>query len=69
MFRIEELENEIRVYNDGILRSFEKVTGIDVVRPEIAGLMGAYGAALIAKENYTEGETSSLNIRKHTLLY
>lgn len=35
-------------YNDGILRSFEKVTGIDVVRPEIAGLMGAYGAALIA---------------------
>ena len=50
-------------YNDGILRSFEKVTGIDVVRPEIAGLMGAYGAALIAKENYTEGETSSLITR------
>ncbi|WP_195999311.1 2-hydroxyacyl-CoA dehydratase [Clostridium sp. 1001271B_151109_B4] len=50
-------------YNDGILRSFEKVTGIDVVRPEIAGLMGAYGAALIAKESYKDGEISSLITR------
>ena len=36
--------------NDSVLRSFEKELGHDVVRPQIAGLMGAYGAALIAKE-------------------
>jgi len=35
--------------NDAVLRSFEKELGCDVVRPQIAGLMGAYGAALYAK--------------------
>lgn len=35
--------------NDAVLRSFEKEIGSDVVRPQIAGLMGAYGAALHAK--------------------
>ena len=47
-------------YNDGVLRSFEKLTGANVMRPDIAGLMGAYGAALISKENYKEGEVSTL---------
>ena len=47
-------------YNDGVLRSFEKLTGANVIRPDIAGLMGAYGAALISKENYKEGEVSTL---------
>lgn len=47
-------------YNDGVLRSFEKITGIKVVRPDISGLMGAYGAALISKENYVKGEKSNL---------
>lgn len=47
-------------YNDGILRSFEKITGIEAIRPDISGLMGAYGAALISKENYMEGEKSTL---------
>ena len=37
--------------NDAVLRSFEKETGKEVVRPAIAGLMGAFGAALYAKEN------------------
>ncbi len=37
--------------NDAVLRSFEKETGKNVVRPGIAGLMGAFGAALYAKEN------------------
>ena len=37
--------------NDAVLRSFEKETGKQVVRPAIAGLMGAFGAALYAKEN------------------
>ncbi len=36
--------------NDAILRTFELETGKEVVRPNIAGLMGAFGAALIAKE-------------------
>ena len=37
--------------NDAVLRSFEKETGKGVVRPAIAGLMGAFGAALYAKES------------------
>lgn len=36
--------------NDAVLRAFEKELGIEVVRPAIAGLMGAYGAALYAKK-------------------
>ena len=39
-------------YNDAVLRAFEQIVGKDVVRPDIAGLMGAYGIALIAKEKY-----------------
>lgn len=45
--------------NDAVLRSFEKETGKEVVRPAIAGLMGAFGAALYAKEN-VRGERSAL---------
>jgi predicted CoA-substrate-specific enzyme activase len=47
-------------YNDAVLRCFELVTGREAIRPDIAGIMGAYGAALVAKENYTEGEETSL---------
>ncbi len=36
--------------NDAVLRAFERETGVNVTRPSIAGLMGAYGAALLAKE-------------------
>ena len=36
-------------YNDGVLRSFERELGADVTRPDVAGLMGAYGAALYSK--------------------
>ena len=39
-------------YNDAVLRSFELIVGKNVVRPDIAGLMGAYGIALLAKEQY-----------------
>ena len=39
-------------YNDAVLRAFELVVGKNVVRPDIAGLMGAYGAALLAQEQY-----------------
>ncbi|TLG81034.1 2-hydroxyacyl-CoA dehydratase [Vagococcus zengguangii] len=47
-------------YNEAVLRAFELTTGQEVVRPSIAGLMGAYGAALIALENYEPNEVSSL---------
>jgi len=48
-------------YNDAVLRSFERVSGCKAVRPDIAGIMGAFGAALIAREHYEEGmETSML---------
>ena len=37
-------------YNDAVLRAFEMELGKDVIRPAIAGLMGAYGAALYAMD-------------------
>lgn len=46
--------------NDAILRAFEIVSEREAVRPDIAGLMGAYGCALIAKEHYIEGRESSI---------
>ncbi|MBO4235758.1 MAG: 2-hydroxyacyl-CoA dehydratase [Firmicutes bacterium] len=46
--------------NDAVLRSIERIIGKEVVRPDIAGLMGAYGCALIAKENYVKGTRSSI---------
>ncbi len=42
--------------NDSVLRAFEKEIGKDVIRPSIAGIMGAYGAALYAKQN-TKGSS------------
>lgn len=47
-------------YNEAVLRTFEKETGREIVRPDIAGLMGAYGAAIIAKERCEENHASSL---------
>lgn len=47
--------------NDAVLRSFEIETGKQVIRPVIAGLMGAFGAALYAKEN-VKGESTTLQI-------
>ena len=54
---VETLGNHIVVqggtfYNDAVLRAFEKIVGKNVIRPDIAGLMGAYGMALLAKEQY-----------------
>ncbi len=49
--------------NDAVLRAFELLTEREVTRPNIAGLMGAYGAALTARMHYTDvaddmGETN-----------
>ena len=42
--------------NDAVLRAFEIITGKEVIRPDISGLMGAYGIALIALNNYKSYE-------------
>jgi predicted CoA-substrate-specific enzyme activase len=47
-------------YNDAVLRSFERVIGKVVVRPDIAGIMGAYGAALLSRDQYVSGQSSLL---------
>ena len=47
-------------YNDAVLRSFERVAKCEATRPDIAGIMGAYGAALIAKERCAEGRESTM---------
>ena len=65
-----ELGNNIVVqggtfYNDAVLRSFEKIANCEAIRPDIAGIMGAFGAALIARERYTPGyATSMLSVKQ-----
>lgn len=49
-------------HNDAVLRAFEKITGVEVINPDISGLMGAFGAALIAKQNYTQEQSSMLSL-------
>ncbi|HWQ77798.1 MAG TPA: acyl-CoA dehydratase activase-related protein [Anaerovoracaceae bacterium] len=46
--------------NDSVLRSIERIMDRNVVRPDIAGIMGAYGSALIARENYVEDTESGI---------
>ncbi|MDR2168093.1 MAG: 2-hydroxyacyl-CoA dehydratase [Clostridiales bacterium] len=50
-------------YNNSVLRAFERVAGAQALRPDIAGLMGAFGAALIAREQGSEvrGQSTLLN--------
>ena len=47
-------------YNDAVLRSFEKIADCEAIRPDIAGIMGAFGAALIARERYDKDKTSTM---------
>ena len=47
-------------YNDAVLRSFERIAECEVIRPDIAGIMGAFGAALIAKERKNENRGSKM---------
>ncbi|WP_296880076.1 2-hydroxyacyl-CoA dehydratase [Thomasclavelia sp.] len=60
----EELGKSILVqggtfYNESVLRAFEKEAGVNAIRPDIAGLMGAFGIARLARENY-HGQPSTL---------
>ena len=49
-------------YNEAVLRAFEKEMGVEVIRPDIAGLMGAYGAALfgLRQSHKNHQETSGM---------
>ncbi|MBQ9534317.1 MAG: 2-hydroxyacyl-CoA dehydratase, partial [Clostridia bacterium] len=47
-------------HNRAVLRAFEQVAGVEAICPDIAGLMGAFGAALIARERYSGQETRML---------
>jgi predicted CoA-substrate-specific enzyme activase len=51
-------------YNDGILRAFERIADCEAIRPDIAGIMGAFGAALIARDRCEGKETTMLPIDK-----
>ncbi len=60
-----ELGNHIVVqggtfYNNAVLRSFEKIANCHAIRPDIAGIMGAFGAALIARERYIDCEGTTM---------
>ncbi len=46
--------------NDAVLRCFEQISGREVIRPNIAGLMGAFGAALIAQKRWDKKSVSTL---------
>ena len=47
-------------YNEAVLRCFEIISGREATRPDIAGIMGAFGAAVIAKERSTQKHKSTL---------
>lgn len=46
--------------NPAVLRAFEKIAGVDATCPDIAGLMGAFGAALVARSNDTGAASTML---------
>ena len=46
--------------NEAVLRSIELILGKNVVRSDISGLMGAYGAAIIGCDEYVEGDRSTI---------
>ena len=47
-------------YNEAVLRAFELISSREAVRPDISGIMGAFGAAVIARDKYVEGESSTI---------
>nr|WP_325179174.1 acyl-CoA dehydratase activase [uncultured Oscillibacter sp.] len=51
-------------YNEAVLRAFEKEMGVEVIRPDIAGLMGAFGAALYGRSKAAPGQVSALLSRE-----
>lgn len=50
-------------YNKAVLRALEKITGLNVICPDISGIMGAFGAALIARERHENKQTTMLSLK------
>ncbi len=50
--------------NRAVLRAFEKIAGVEVTCPDVAGLMGAFGAALIAQHRYHGEKTAMLPLEE-----
>lgn len=55
-------------YNDGVLRAFEKIADCQAIRPDIAGIMGAFGAGLIARERFHEAARPEAPEKETTML-
>ena len=51
-------------YNQAVLRAFERIAGVEVTCPDISGIMGAFGAALIAKDRYHGQPTAMLSLEE-----
>ncbi len=49
-------------YNKAVLRAFEKIAGVEAICPDISGIMGAFGAALIARNRYKGQGTTMLSL-------
>ncbi len=49
-------------YNQAVLRAFEKIAGVEATCPDISGLMGAFGAALVAKNHYAGQKSTMLSL-------
>ena len=49
-------------YNHAVLRAFEKVSGMQAICPDISGIMGAFGAALLARKHYTGQKTMMMSL-------
>ncbi len=53
--------------NDAVLRAFEQLSEVNAVRPDIAGNMGAFGAALLARDRYHEAVRRSASLSRQNV--
>lgn len=51
-------------HNRAVLRAFEKIAGVEATCPDISGLMGAFGAALVARNHYAGQESIMLSLEE-----
>ena len=49
-------------HNQAVLRAFEKIAGVEATCPDISGLMGAFGAALVARNHYRGQQSTMLSL-------
>jgi len=51
-------------YNQAVLRAFERIAGVEATCPDISGIMGAFGAALLARQRYAGQPTAMLSLEE-----